>query len=514
MGAQAESLANAEAKKRKKSSLKKPKAGKQKKSDNGGRNFHLERGVHSYGVQPLGNMFLSSSGINTRDTGLGNLKVLSDTTVLEILSLLGPRDTCRLALVSRGFYVYAHHEELWRTWTLEKLGGQFDFDHNWKRTYQQGALPNNDTWKPHKPMKVRGFYSDHLFQSWLCASVEVKPEWVARDNIPRRCELSLEDFIRDFEEPGRPVIITDALATWPALQKWDHEYLVRHAGQVAFAAGPVDITLERFQQYARRVQEERPLYIFDPEFGEKAPQLSTDYSVPLYFREDLFSLLESGRPHYRWLIAGPARSGSSWHIDPNATSAWNAVVRGSKKWILFPPGAVPPGVHPSPDGADVAAPVSITEWFMNFYADTRKGDVRPVEGVCRAGEVLFVPHGWWHLVINLEDSVAITQNFVSRRNVLSVLEFLNRPNACQLVSGTSERESLHDRFLKRYEDAHPGSLQELRRAAQEKADRKQKKAAFWDTVADNSTGGFSFGFGTNSSTVGSTTSAGAFKFNF
>lgn len=66
--------------------------------------------------------------------------------------------------------------------------------------------------------------------------------------------------------------------------------------------------------------------------------------VPKQFTEDFFSVLgESARPDYKWLIMGPERSGSSFHKDPNATSAWNAVVKGSKKWVLFPPHVTPPG---------------------------------------------------------------------------------------------------------------------------------------------------------------------------
>jgi hypothetical protein len=55
---------------------------------------------------------------------------------------------------------------------------------------------------------------------------------------------------------------------------------------------------------------------------------------------DLFSLLElgpddkrgqeQGRPDHRWIIWGPRGSGSTFHKDPNATSAWNAVIKGTK----------------------------------------------------------------------------------------------------------------------------------------------------------------------------------------
>lgn len=47
-----------------------------------------------------------------------------------------------------------------------------------------------------------------------------------------------------------------------------------------------------------------------------------------------------------------------------------------------------------------------------------------MEGICSRGEVLHVPSGWYHLVVNLEESLAVTQNFVPRAHLTDVLRFL------------------------------------------------------------------------------------------
>ena len=60
--------------------------------------------------------------------------------------------------------------------------------------------------------------------------------------------------------------------------------------------------------------------------------------------------------------------------------------------------------------------------------------VRPVECIVRAGEVLFIPRGWWHTALNLEHSLAITQNYASRVHLGEVLAFL-KPGRKDLVSG-------------------------------------------------------------------------------
>jgi len=66
--------------------------------------------------------------------------------------------------------------------------------------------------------------------------------------------------------------------------------------------------------------------------------------VPKYFSTDYFSLLEDNpRPSFRWILIGPYKSGSSFHKDPNSTNAWNGLISGRKKWIMYPPHVVPPG---------------------------------------------------------------------------------------------------------------------------------------------------------------------------
>jgi hypothetical protein len=51
------------------------------------------------------------------------------------------------------------------------------------------------------------------------------------------------------------------------------------------------------------------------------------------------------------------------------------------------------------------------------------------EGICDPGDVLFVPSGWWHCALNLEETVAVTQNFCSPRTLPRVLRFLDRAKA-------------------------------------------------------------------------------------
>ncbi|XP_050234411.1 arginine-specific demethylase JMJ22 [Mercurialis annua] len=448
----------------------------------------------SYGVQPLGNLYFNPGSSNSRNIGLGNLHALTDELVLDILGLLDATQLGILATVSKSFYVFANHEPLWRNLVLDNLNGGFLFNGSWKLTYVGVFCHSFDVLSTGIcSVKVRDFYSDYLFQSWLCANLEMKSEWLERDNIVRKKGLSVEKFVSGFEEPNYPVLLEGCIDNWSALRKWDRDYLVKVCGDVKFAVGPVEMRLEEYFRYADQVREERPLYLFDPKFAEKVPILGSEYDVPVYFREDLFSVLGNERPDYRWIIVGPAGSGSSFHIDPNSTSAWNAVIKGSKKWVLFPPDVIPPGVFPSPDGAEVACPVSIIEWFMNFYEATKELKKRPIECICKAGEVIFVPNGWWHLVINLEESVAITQNYVSRRNLLDVLEFLKRPNANELVSGTRDRVNLHDKFKNAIEATFPGTIDGLELKAEEKR-AQQKKPSFWDSVIDSHAGAFKFSF--------------------
>ena len=139
--------------------------------------------------------------------------------------------------------------------------------------------------------------------------------------------------------------------------------------------------------------------------------------MPPYFREDLFALAgEKRRPPYRWVVFGPARSGSSLHIDPLATSAWNALLLGTKRWVLLPPGVPRTSCKPRIPGVTDSEAVT---WFTHILPRCTAADwphARPLQCVQRRGEIMYVPNGWWHAVLNASNTIAVTQNFVSSSN--------------------------------------------------------------------------------------------------
>ena len=163
-------------------------------------------------------------------------------------------------------------------------------------------------------------------------------------------EVGYEHFTSKYEARGIPCVIRSIpqVEEWKAVDRWKLDLLQtdKDLRNRKFKCGEDDdgksikIKLKHFLEYLHSNKDDSPLYIFDSGFDEDdlAKRILTDYKVPFYFRDDLFRLVsERRRPPYRWWLVGPERSGTTVHIDPLATSAWNTLICGQKRWVLFPP---------------------------------------------------------------------------------------------------------------------------------------------------------------------------------
>jgi hypothetical protein len=61
--------------------------------------------------------------------------------------------------------------------------------------------------------------------------------------------------------------------------------------------------------------------------------------------------------------------------------------------------------------------------------------------------------------------------------LLNVHDFLKKPSASELVSGTKDGVNLHDKFHSAIEEAHPGMINQLELEAQQKAAARKMKAS-------------------------------------
>jgi hypothetical protein len=149
---------------------------------------------------------------------------------------------------------------------------------------------------------------------------------------------------------NQPCIIKHTIAHWPAIRefKWHPRRLQAAYGDRLFEWGlgvhsseTLLTTLNRFFQ-RKHPRTRRRCYVFDSTFDADCPELLDDYSVPAIFQfgdQDTPTCQPGPHAHHsnRWMLIGHAGSGSQLHADPLSTSAWNALVFGSKEWVVIQP---------------------------------------------------------------------------------------------------------------------------------------------------------------------------------
>ncbi|KAL6048425.1 Histone lysine demethylase JMJD6b [Balamuthia mandrillaris] len=376
-----------------------------------------------------------------RTNGLGALNVLDDALLLKIFHYFSAEDLMQICFTSHAFYIFSDEEELWHDLCIDKYRGNFNFKGTWRRTYLMPREKDPSSAPPYRKLPIQGFYSAHLYAQWYKAHVpmhywaQLPSDLPANKQVERRSArtLSVSEFLENYARQNRPVILTDLVTSWPSWRdkSWTPEALLRRFASRQFRVDQTDgqgkklvMTLQDYFAYVNLSHDADPIYIFCPRYARNAPEMLADYDVPEYFREDfLASMGAEKRPHYRWVVIGGPRSGSPFHLDPFRTAAWNALLEGRKRWTFYPPNVFPPGLvfH---EGGDYVGADPI-DWFIHHYPNirARKDQLfQPIECIQEPGELIFVPSNWWHMVMNLETSVAVTQNYCDETNFTFVYE--------------------------------------------------------------------------------------------
>lgn len=479
------------------------------KSSATGRNISLFTisSRHPLNVKPEGNSYLSTGDdydttkFLPRHVQMGVFNRFPDELIMYMISFIDDIESLKnLSHTSRIMYAYMYDEEIWKKLYVKKIkdGPESNRDsvfEDWKGSWRSTLLNIKDTDQSNLQLPGNILCSDVLYRPYQCSQVDyeklfhkiVKEEetYHSRVNetdfdlqselkilpngrILRISEslLSMNDFNENFHD--KPFILTNSdKDRWP---HWTLEGLVERFPDVVFRQEAVQWPLSLYSKYLARNKDESPLYLFDCS-SVAMKTLREEYIVPKIFQYDLFTVFENQeincRPDHAWLIIGPKRSGSTFHKDPNYTSAWNTAIYGRKLWIMLPPDIVPPGVGTDDEESEVTSPVGIAEWVMSgFFNDAVKLESCLV-GITFPGECMHVPSGWWHAVINLDDSIALTQNFVPLPKLSNTLNFFKnkknqisgfRPNQFKMtldhLLGTLPAEDDDVRTLKHYKQQY------------------------------------------------------------
>ena len=214
-------------------------------------------------------------------------------------------------------------------------------------------------------------------------------------DLGQPAHLSPLEFLHSYLLPGRPVVVTDAMASWPALGKWSWKWLNETLG-ASLTADELRAFTDRgaTQMAVRHLPTQRVL--------------REDYGVPYFLDLDgLAAQVHAGKDgapkyatgpledEYFYYSPGPEYAVQK-HIDTGCGQTWTGQLTGQKRWRLWPPHSIRHGERgPLPESWASPAPPGGGPALV------------PLETTLGPGEMLVFSTGWHHETVASADASGV-----------------------------------------------------------------------------------------------------------
>jgi hypothetical protein len=231
-------------------------------------------------------------------------------------------------------------------------------------------------------------------------------------------DLPYTDFLKQYVVPRRPLVIRDAVAAWPAMQKWTPEFFKNR-----FAQKRVQVSYEESMPFADFIDgvlassHEKPgPYMFRLFLHEDLPEVLGDlvpqnpYAFPARYASPLM-LEYYRRPdgYLKLLIGGVGGRFPVMHFDGDDSHAAITEIYGDKEFILYPPEDArylyPNPKRPNHSTVDDLHDLDLKRFPLAVKATQYRTVLKP-------GDTVYVPAGWWHTARALSPSISVCQNAV------------------------------------------------------------------------------------------------------
>jgi hypothetical protein len=274
-------------------------------------------------------------------------------------------------------------------------------------------------------------------------------------NIDRVKNISKSEFVQNYLKPQVPVVIENLVDNWPAVTKWNFDYIKQKVGDKVvplYDDRPVDYkdgfnephATMKMSEYIDLLQKEPTKYrIFLYNVLKEVPELQDDFDFP-----DIGLKLMKSLP---MLFFGGEDSHTFMHYDIDLANILHFHFQGKKECILYPNGEkkhlykVPHSLI-THESIDFSNP-DFEKWPALKNANGYKTKLEH-------GNVLYMPEGYWHYMRYITPGFSMSMRAIARnpknlsQAIYNIFIMRNIDNLMRRVKGQQWIDEKNEKAIK------------------------------------------------------------------